>query len=173
MALLNRGELIEAIERLGQMAIADDESIDLLIVGGAVMVLEFSARLSTRDMDGIVTNRIDRAKVRTYVRAIAREKGWQDNWLNDAAKGFVTGTPETVILITAPGIQVSRPALEQLLAMKLCAWRDDVDIADAGRLLREINGGREDIWAKIEPYLQRGRELKARYAFEDLWEDRT
>jgi hypothetical protein len=39
---------------------------------------------------------------------------------------------------------VKAPASEQLLAMKLSAWRDDLDIEDA--------------------------RLKARYAFDDLWE---
>ena len=56
--------------------------------------------------------------------------------------------------------------------MKLSAWRDDVDIADARRLLTEIasSGSREEIWSLIEPYLVPGEQLKARYAFEDLWE---
>ena len=52
---------------------------------------------------------------------------------------------------------------EQLLAMKLCAWRDDVDIADARRLLAELSGTHEDIWRQVEAYLQPGRELKAKY----------
>jgi hypothetical protein len=55
--------------------------------------------------------------------------------------------------------------------MKLCAWRDDVDVADAHRLLSELNGSRDDIWRRLQPYLQPGRELKARYAFDDLWDE--
>ena len=57
-----------------------------------------------------------------------------------------------------------------LLAMKLSAWRDDVDIADARVLRREFQGKRAEIWSLIEPFLVPGRELKARYAFDDLWE---
>jgi hypothetical protein len=64
-----------------------------------------------------------------------------------------------------------RPSFEQLLAMKLCAWRDDIDIADARRLLGAVNGSRDDIWHRVEAFLQPGRELKARYAFDDLWEE--
>jgi len=70
----------------------------------------------------------------------------------------------------ATGIQVRRPATAQLLAMKLSAWRDDIDIADARRLLQEMSGSREDIWQAVEPYLVPGDELKAQYAFADLWE---
>jgi len=54
--------------------------------------------------------------------------------------------------------------------MKLSAWRDDVDIEDARRLLQALQGDQEQIWAAVEPYLFPGTELKAQYAFLDLWE---
>jgi hypothetical protein len=54
--------------------------------------------------------------------------------------------------------------------MKLSAWRDDVDINDAARLLEEIEGGRDEIWREVERYLIPGNELKAQYAYADLWE---
>lgn len=57
-----------------------------------------------------------------------------------------------------------------LRAMKLSAWRDDIDIADARRLLQELVGTRQAIWQAVQPYLARGNELKAQYAFADLWE---
>ncbi|GIK43493.1 MAG: hypothetical protein BroJett011_73260 [Chloroflexota bacterium] len=54
--------------------------------------------------------------------------------------------------------------------MKLSAWRDDVDIEDARRLLQDLSGAREQVWQAVEPYLVPGAELKAQYAFLDLWE---
>lgn len=54
--------------------------------------------------------------------------------------------------------------------MKLSAWRDDVDIADAQRLLATMSGTQEEVWERISPFLLPGRELKAQYAFLDLWE---
>ncbi|HRJ40641.1 MAG: hypothetical protein KJZ86_12165 [Caldilineaceae bacterium] len=54
-------------------------------------------------------------------------------------------------VLTSPGIVVKTAAVEQLLAMKLSAWRDDVDIADATRLLQEIAGKREQVWTALEP----------------------
>ena len=56
--------------------------------------------------------------------------------------------------------------------MKLSAWRDDIDIADARRLLIELRSGRshEEVWQDVSPYLVPGDELKAQYAFQDLWE---
>lgn len=110
--------------------------------------------------------------VRAWATVIAREYGWPDDWLNDAAKGYLMGVSSGPILLESPGIAVRQPAVEQLLAMKLCAWRDDVDIADARRLLVELApvGNRVDVWQCVVPYLVHGRELKAQYAFEDLWE---
>ena len=57
--------------------------------------------------------------------------------------------------------------------MKLSAWRDDVDISDASRLLEEIEGERDDIWREVERYLTPGNELKAQFAYADLWEARS
>jgi hypothetical protein len=48
--------------------------------------------------------------------------------------------------------------------MKLSAWRDDVDISDARRLLGEVVGQEQNgnkIWQQIEPFLMPGDELTA------------
>ncbi len=54
--------------------------------------------------------------------------------------------------------------------MKLSAWRDDVDIDDARRLLQEMKGTQDEIWMAVMPYLVPGYKLKAKHAFLDLWE---
>jgi hypothetical protein len=53
--------------------------------------------------------------------------------------------------------------------MKLSAWRDDLDVSDARRLLEELTGDRDEVWREIEPYLVPGEELKAQYAFVDIF----
>lgn len=111
------------------------------------------------------------ASIRAMAKTIAEVRGWPDDWLNDAAKGFMVGISPGPVVFSSPGIVVRRPAFEQLLAMKLCAWRDDVDVADARRLLRELSGDYNDVWQSVEPFLQPGRELKAKLAFDDLWEE--
>ncbi|MEM7348911.1 MAG: hypothetical protein AAF485_32175 [Chloroflexota bacterium] len=74
------------------------------------------------------------------------------------------------MIFSAPGIVVKTPAIAQLLAMKLSAWRDDVDIADAQQLLQQMEGTQTQIWEAVTPYLVPGSALKAQYAFLDLWE---
>lgn len=144
----------------------------MLLVGGGVMVLEFGSRQSTRDLDGVLINSMDASKLRAYAAHVAVERGWPVDWLNDGAKGYLSGVPILSPVFQSRGIKVSRPSFEQLLAMKLCAWRDDVDIADARRLLDELPHDRDRAWRMVEPFLQPGRELKAKYAFDDLWETR-
>jgi len=171
MATIGRQELVEALTRLGELAAAQAKKVDLLLVGGGVMVLVFGTRQSTRDLDVVILPPSDAAAVRALAATVADERGWPSDWLNDAAKGFMVGLSRGPVIFSAPGVEVFRATFEQLLAMKLCAWRDDVDIADARRLLEELPGSYNDVWRRVEPYLQLGREMKAKYAFDDLWED--
>ena len=110
------------------------------------------------------------AKVRDWVKQVADEQNLPEDWLNDGAKGYLVGISEGPTVFSAPGIEVRTPLVAQLLAMKLSAWRDETDIDDARRLLQEIGRDQEKVWREIEPYLVPGRELKAKYAFLDLWE---
>ena len=44
MATLSKQEIIQALERLGQLAQQQGHSIELLVIGGAAMVLMYNAR---------------------------------------------------------------------------------------------------------------------------------
>jgi len=103
---------------------------------------------------------------------IAQENGWPKDWPNDSAKAYLTAVSDGPVLFEALGIVVRQTTAEQLLGMKLCAWRDDVDIADTTRLLTVLteSSDRAEVWRRIEPYLVPGRDLKAQYAFDGLWE---
>lgn len=170
--MLTRQDITSALERLGQLALADGYTLDLVVLGGAAMVLGYDARLSTHDVDAFFLPPPEASVVRRWCVAVAEELGLPDDWLNDAAKGFLVGLSLGPTLLSAPGIEVRQPKAEQLLAMKLCAWRDDVDIADAARLLAELRPSlsRTDIWLLLLPFVPKGTELKAQYAFADLWE---
>ena len=101
---------------------------------------------------------------------MALELNWPLDWLNDGAKSYLIGMSHGQTIYSSARIVVRQPSVAQLLAMKLSAWRDDVDIADAELLLSKMNGSQNAIWQKIELYLVPGRELKAQYAFLDLWD---
>ena len=48
MAVLTRLEIESALTRLGALALQNNTPIELIVVGGAAMVLVFQARQSTR-----------------------------------------------------------------------------------------------------------------------------
>lgn len=174
MTLLTRVQIEAALRRLGELALQHGETIELLAVDGVVMVLAYDARLATHDVDAIALHPEAAQLARELARQVAEELDWPPDWLNDGAKGFLIGLSDGGVIYAAPGIVVHCPTLVQLLAMKLSAWRDDVDIQDAGLLLRalvgESEGDQETCWAMIEPFVVPGQALKARYAFLDLWE---
>jgi hypothetical protein len=164
-------EITQALQELGKLALEQGESIELMVVGGAFMVLAYEARPATKDVDALILAPPKTLIVRQLAEQIALEKGWPTDWLNDGVKGFLKGISMGEVLLESPGIIVHAPSIFQALAMKLGAWRDDTDIRDALYLLRQLTHQNKDkIWQSIEPYLVPGTELKAQYAFEDLWE---
>jgi hypothetical protein len=172
MAIFSRQEIEEGLRRLGELAQSKRLHIELTLVGGAVMVLRFNARPSTRDVDAVILSPGEARIVRDLARQVAEEYNWPEDWLNDGAKGYLVGVTKGPLVFQAPGIEAHAPSLEQLLAMKLSAWRDDVDISDARRLMQEVGRERkrDEVWQSLEPYLVKGDELTAQYAFLDLWE---
>ena len=170
MATFNKQEILAALTRLGELSAARGHQLDLLLLGGGVMVLVFGTRNATRDLDVVILSPPERSQVREFASVIGEENHWPSDWLNEGAKGFLMGPMNGPVIFEAPGIVLRCPSIEQLLAMKLCAWRDDIDIADATRLLEELRGSREDVWGRVKHFLLAGRELKATYAFDDLWE---
>jgi predicted nucleotidyltransferase len=101
---------------------------------------------------------------------VASRLSLPSDWLNDAAKGYAHGMAPGETLLEKGALVVRTLAIPQLLAMKLSAWRDDLDIDDAKLLLSKLPGGKDEIWRDVEPYVVPGRQLKASYAFADLWE---
>lgn len=144
--------------------------VELTVFGGAAMVLLFGARESTKDVDAFCLRPESEGTVREAAAVVAATLGLPGDWLNDAVKGYVHGLAFGQLIVSTPTLRVRTASVEQLLAMKLSAWRDDVDVEDARRLLEECAGTREEIWGRVAGHLVPGRELKSRYAFDDLWE---
>lgn len=144
-----------------------------MVIGGTAMLLGFDARSSTKDVDYAALPSTDNAYLRQLGLRLAEQFDWNDGWLNDAAKGFLYTQSIGPVVYETSGIRVIRPTTAQLLAMKLAAWRDEVDIQDAGLLLDSLQAANaEDVWNQCKGFLIPGSELKARYALDDLWQHR-
>jgi Nucleotidyltransferase of unknown function (DUF6036) len=167
---LRRDDIVRALELLALELSASAKPVELVVVGGAALVLLYGARETTKDIDGFLIDPVDVLAVRAAARRIAATLALPEDWLNDGAKGYVQGLALGEVLFTTPSLVVRTLAPQQLLAMKLSAWRDDVDIEDARLLLSKLLGDRDAVWELVAPHLVPGRELKSHYAFLDLWE---
>lgn len=169
MEHLSKEIILLAFSRLEKELARQGITGELFIMGGAAMALLFNARQTTRDVDAVFI--AYGSLISSAARNIAKELQLPEDWLNEGAKGYLNGIAEGPYVFSSAGLQVRTLAIPQLLAMKLSAWRDDLDIADARLLLRNCTGSREEIWASVQSHLVPGRELKARYAFDDLWNE--
>src|SRR4051794_40265490 len=101
MATLSKQDVIAALTRLGELAQKQGETIELVLLGGSVMVLLFDARQSTRDVDVVILAPTDSQRVRDMAKSVASERGWPDDWLNDAVKGFMVGLSQGPVVFAA------------------------------------------------------------------------
>lgn len=166
----DRATMEQALTRLGALAAAEGHTLTLIVVGGAAMVLNYQARLSTHDIDAFFVTPPEARATRAWAKTVAIELGLAADWLNDGAKGFLQGISYGPLLIDAPGITVYQISPEQLLAMKLSAWRSDQDISDAATVLADLvqhYPSKPALWHAVAPYTIH---LKAQYAFAELWE---
>lgn len=168
--VLSREDIRRALLALAGELAAQSTRCEIVVVGGAALVLLYGAREATKDVDVLIVDQANTPTIRSAVRRVATALELPEDWLNDAAKGYVHGLALGDVLIDEPSLLVRALAPHHLLAMKLSAWRDDVDIEDATLLLAQLRGQRETVWESIEPYLIPGRETEAYFAFCDLWE---
>lgn len=156
------GELSLEMERRALKA-------EIIVVGGAALVLMFRVRASTKDIDAYFVQP-EAFLIRQAAEAVADRLDLPSDWLNDGAKGYFRGLSTGKVLYTSPSLTVHAASTAQLLAMKLAAWRDAVDRADARLLLSQMVGSADDIWRAVEPFVPPRDRDKASYALEDLWE---
>jgi hypothetical protein len=172
MSLLSRADILRAFEALAHEFEAGAATTrgEIVVAGGAALVVLYGAREATKDVDAFAIGSTDPAALRRAVLRVSSALDLPKDWLNDGAKGYLNGLQPGTVMLDRPALLIRALVPQQLLAMKLCAWRDDVDVEDARVLLHELPGQRAEVWSQIQPFLVPGRELKAKYALYDLWE---
>jgi hypothetical protein len=166
---LSAADILRAFDNLAADLAANGERAEMLVAGGAALVLLFHARDTTKDVDAYFLTP-NASAVRRAASRVAAELALPEDWLNDGAKGYFEGLSEGATLYDSPPLRVRAVSTSQLLAMKLAAWRDAIDRSDAQLLLRRLSGSRSEIWTAVESYVPAQYRDKASYAFEDLWE---
>jgi hypothetical protein len=132
---MNQETILKALRALAARLERSDVVGEINLLGGTAMVLGFRARQSTKDVHAVFA---PPAIVREETRYVASELGLPEDWLNDAAKGFVSPRAEYRELadVDPPYLRVQVPQAEYLLAMKVMAAR---------AVLADGTGDKEDI----------------------------
>lgn len=74
MATFTREEILDGLKRLGELAQKKGVTVQLTLMGGAVMVLAFEARLSTHDVDVFIRSPREARIVRELAKRVAGER---------------------------------------------------------------------------------------------------
>lgn len=143
---------------------------ELVLFGGAAMVLAHKARVSTKDVDAVF-----KPKDAVYQAAaeVARDHGADEGWLNDAVKGFLSSRGETQPLLDLPNLKIFVAVPEYLLAMKCMSMRigkDETDIRDIRFLMKHLGLRQaQAVLAIVEQYYPRNQiQPKTRFAIEEI-----
>jgi Nucleotidyltransferase of unknown function (DUF6036) len=141
----------------------------IFIVGGAAMALAYSTRRVTRDIDAVFE---PKSVIYAAAAKVAEDLGLPEDWLNDAAKGFMPGEDEHARPVPdITGVEITTASPRYLLAMKLMAMRFGEDDEDIEILLREcdLHSTEEvlDLLARIYPSQEPA--AKTRFFLEQLF----
>jgi hypothetical protein len=124
-----RAEIVKALQALGDELTRKGVRGQIFIVGGAAIVLAYSTRRVTKDIDAVFE---PKSSIYEAAAKVAEELGLPEDWLNDAAKGFMPGEDDDRRPVPdIQGIEITTASPQYLLAMKLMAMRfgeDDEDI---------------------------------------------
>ena len=164
MDRLTQESILRALTALSNELGVTNQTYDLFVVGGAALVLLYGARDSTKDVNAFAAMPSANHAIRKAALHVAEAQDLPTDWLNDAAKGYVHGLVPGALVFDSPYLKVRTLAPNQLLAMKLSPWRDDVDIDDARLLLKHLLGAKSEVSAQVEPHFVPGRGMKAQYA---------
>jgi hypothetical protein len=175
---LTREDLLNALRALSDKLGEQGVTGELCLFGGTVMVLAFSARLATKDIDALFK---PPNTIRELAGRIATELRLPNDWLNDGVKGFLSARHETTAgnLPQFPHLRLTMPVPEYLLAMKCMASRiggttgEQSDVSDIMFLIRHLGlkSARDvlDIVAQYYPANQ--IPVKTQYLIEGLFEE--
>ena len=175
---LTREAILRGLQSLSDELGKQGVTGEVCLFGGTVMVLAFTARLTTKDVDALFQ---PAQTIRALARRIADDQHLHADWLNDGVKGFLSTRHETTAgnLPQFPHLRLTMPVPEYLLAMKCMASRvggtdgEGSDIPDIMFLIRHL--GLQNARAVLDlvgQYYPENRiPMRTQYLVEGLFEE--
>lgn len=109
---------------------------EIVLAGGAVMLLVIRNRQTTKDVDAYFATNAQ--EIREAARLIAQRENLPPDWLNDGMKRFFYTTPPTTLWMDYPGLRVYHADIDYVLAMKAVAGRPE-DVGDIKALATHLD----------------------------------
>lgn len=147
---MDKHELTEVLQELDERL---SSSFDVIVIGGAAMILHFGARRATRDVDVLVL-RGDLTELRQAVKVVAGERDLPEDWMSDAAKGFADVLPSDFyhrlvpLELTFRHIRLYALGRSEQVALKIVALREQ-DLEDLELLLPQMSEADKDVLVAI------------------------
>ena len=166
---MNKDDIQKYLRMLGDELLKRNVTGEILLVGGAVMLLEVGNREITKDIDAYFEG--NAAIIRDAIIVVAEREGLSDDWLNDAVKSFFYTRVPNRKWAEYPGLRVYMPPLDYLLVMKVIAGRPQ-DVDDAKALIEKLHlSNAQEVFALIEKYTKKERvEPRTQYIVEELFD---
>ena len=132
-AAFDRDALLDAFDQIGRAAVKAGTKLQIAVYGGSALMLASNFRFATEDVDISQLEHPLPEWLAAVVHDIAEKNRWQDDWFNDGVAFHLSSLADRAIDHlefgtfprdgTPPGLAVSVPSAEYLLALKLKAAR--------------------------------------------------
>jgi hypothetical protein len=130
-AAFDRDALLDAFDQIGRAAALTGTKLQIAVYGGSALMLASNFRFATEDVDVSQLERPLPRWLAAVVHEIAEKNRWQEDWFNDGVvfhlSSLADGALDHLEFGTfprdgsSPGLAVSVPSAEYLLALKLKA----------------------------------------------------
>jgi hypothetical protein len=132
-AAFDRDALLDAFDQIGRAAVMAGTKLQIAVYGGSALMLASNFRFATEDVDVSELERPLPGWSASVAQEIARKNHWQDDWFNDGVAFHLSSLADRAADHlefgtfprdgSSPGLVVSVPSAEYLLALKLKAAR--------------------------------------------------
>lgn len=136
--ILDKKEIHLYLTKLGKELRKIKVKGEIVVCGGAAMLLKYNSRQSTKDIDGVY---YPSTEINELAEKIAIQEKLPDGWINDSvkySKSYIKTLREnSVYYKTFYNLSVYTADIEQLIVMKLVSFRigQSHDLEDLNKLL--------------------------------------